>query len=129
MKAKEKMNIKIEGNEKNKSEIIYNNLLEQLDTKDAKIEYLKERLTHVENDNRNKIAGTFTILLGTILLSISYLLMMMKWYYVGIILGFLTFFGVVLKLSKLFKATLSIYKSDKFEQIEHLYESLSQRLK
>ena len=39
MRLKDKINIKIEGNEKNRSEIIYDNLLEQLDTKDAKIEY------------------------------------------------------------------------------------------
>lgn len=129
MKFKDKMNIKIEGTEKNRSEIIYNNLLEQLDTKDAKIEYLKNRLTHVENDNRNRIAGTFTILLGTILLSISYVFMIMDWYFVGILIGLVGFFGVVWKLSRLFKDTLNVYKSDKFEELEQLYESLDQKLK
>ena len=129
MRLKDKINIKIEGNEKNRSEIIYNNLLEQLDTKDAKIEYLKDRLTHVENDNRNRIAGTFTILLGTIILSISYVFMIMKWYFVGVSIGFIGFFGVVWKLSKLFKETLNVYKSDKFEELEQLYESLDQKLK
>lgn len=129
MKNNEKMNIVIEGNEKNRSEIIYNNLLGQLDTKDAKIEYLKERLTQVENDNRNKMVGTLTILLGTLGLFMSYVFMMSKLYYVGIPLGFVSFFGVILKLIKLFKETLNIYKSDKFKQVENLHHLLDKKLK
>ncbi len=126
---KNKMNITIEGTEKNKSEIIYNNLLNQLETKDAKIEYLKERLTHIESDNRTKMVGILSVLLGTIGLALSYFFLIKKLVYIGIPVGFISFFGVVFQLYRLFRNTLNIYKSDKFDEIESLYNKLNEKLK
>jgi hypothetical protein len=126
---KDKMNITIEGTEKNKSEIIYNNLLNKLETKDAKIEYLKERLTHVESDNRSKMIGILTVLLGTIGISLSYFFLLKKLVLIGIPLGFISFFGSVFQLYRLFKKTLNVYKSDKFDEIENLYNKLNEKLK
>lgn len=129
MKQYEKMNITIEGNEKNKNEIIYNNLLDTIDTKDEKIEYLKQRLANIENDNRNRVIGILTILLGVIGLSVSYYFTAINLYPIGILLGFISFFGVLWKVFQLFQTTLKNYKSDKFEQVERLYKLLNSKLK
>ncbi len=129
MKQYDKVNITIEGNEKNKSEIIYNNLLNTIDTKDEKIEYLKQQLANIETDNRNRLIGVLTVLLGIIGLTVSYYFMGIDLYLIGILLGFISFFGVLWKLNMLFKDTLKTYKNDKFDQVERLHKLLNQKLK
>lgn len=129
MKTKEKMNIKIEGNERNKSEVIYNNLLEKLDTKDAKIEYLKERLTYSEMDSKTKFLTIFIILIGACGLIISYLLCASDLIFLGALVGFLSFFLSIYELFQNFQRVVDFYKSDKFEKIDHYYDLLNKRLK
>ena len=47
------MNIKVNGNEKHKSEIIYNNIVESMEemqmSKEEQIEYLKSKLSSMES--------------------------------------------------------------------------------
>ena len=51
---KEILNIAISGEEKNKNEIIYNNIVEAMETlkmsKDDQIEYLKTKLNYTDKD-------------------------------------------------------------------------------
>ena len=129
MKQNEKLTITIEGNEKSKNEIIYNNLLSTIDTKDEKIEYLKQRLSHIENDNRSKLIGILSILLGVVGISVGLYFMAEELYSIGVFLVFLSFFGVIWKLTLLFKSTLKSYRSNKFEQVEHLHKLLNSKLK
>ena len=58
-KENKKLKITIKGNEKNKSEIVYNNLLTNMDglelSKDKQIEYLKSRINFLETNIKNKV--------------------------------------------------------------------------
>ena len=53
-KDNKKLKIVINGNEKNKSEIVYNNLLNNMDStdlsKDKQIDYLKSRINFLETN-------------------------------------------------------------------------------
>ena len=62
------MNIKIDGNEKNKSEIIYNNIVDTMDemklSKDDQLDYLKQKISFMECEVKNRIKIVLTILIG-----------------------------------------------------------------
>ncbi|MBS7021124.1 MAG: hypothetical protein KH135_04585, partial [Firmicutes bacterium] len=55
----EPMSILIRGNEKNKNEIIYNNIVDKMDemnlTKEEQVEYLKSKVSILELETHNKV--------------------------------------------------------------------------
>ena len=64
---KNNISISINGNEKNKNEIIYNNILDSMDekniSKDEQIEYLKSKVANLESEVKNKIYNEFGVLI------------------------------------------------------------------
>ena len=69
------MDVKVNfnGTEKNKNEIIYNNIIGTMEdmniSKQEQIEYLKQKITYLESTSRDK-----TILIATILIGFIFLL-------------------------------------------------------
>ena len=55
----EPISILIRGNEKNKNEIIYNNIVDKMDemnlSKDDQVEYLKSKISILESETHNKL--------------------------------------------------------------------------
>ena len=71
-KDNKKLKIVINGNEKNKSEIVYNNLLNNMDStdisKDKQIDYLKSRINFLETNIKSKALLTLIVLINFVIL-------------------------------------------------------------
>ena len=70
-----KIKITIDGNEKNKSEIVYNNVIDDMNdnnlSKEQQIEYLKERINYLETSMKNKIHLGLIIIINSIIFAIN----------------------------------------------------------
>lgn len=126
------MNISITGEELNKSEIIYNNVvktMEELDmSKDEQIEYLKTRVASLENDSKNKIFISLFILLGLGLNIFGLYLMCSSLYTFGIVFVLSGFLVTTIKLLLVIKKYFQ-FKNVKFSEIDRLKNILNSRLK
>lgn len=126
------MNISITGEELNKSEIIYNNVvktMEELDmSKDEQIEYLKTRVASLENDSKNKIFISLFILLGLGLNIFGLYLMCATLYTFGIVFVLAGFLVTTIKLLLVIKKYLQ-FKNIKFSEVDRLKSILNSRLK
>lgn len=132
MNNKNGMNISITGEELNKSEIIYNNVvktMEELDmSKDEQIEYLKTRVASLENDSKNKIFISLFILLGLGLNIFGLYLMCSSLYTFGIVFVLSGFLVTIIKLLLVIKKYFQ-FKNVKFSEIDRLKNILNSRLK
>ncbi|MEI3529953.1 MAG: hypothetical protein V8Q75_02630 [Bacilli bacterium] len=132
MNNKNGMNISITGEELNKSEIIYNNVvktMEELDmSKDEQIEYLKTRVASLENDSKNKIFISLFILLGLGLNIFGLYLMCSSLYTFGIVFVLSGFLVTTIKLLLVIKKYFQ-FKNVKFSEIDRLKNILNSRLK
>lgn len=126
------MNISITGEESNKSEIIYNNVvktMEELDmSKDEQIEYLKTRVASLENDSKNKIFISLFILLGLGLNIFGLYLMCASLYTFGIVFVLAGFLVTTIKLLLVIRKYLQ-FKNVKFSEVDRLKSILNSRLK
>ena len=131
-KEKNSINIAINGKDETKSQIVYNNVINNMEkmslTKDEQLEYLKTRLTTLENDQKNKLRLAVIILVFTILLFFGLFLIIEDFHTFGVILSLLTFFGVIFTIIKFSKYTKTEI-TDKFEEIETVRKLLNAKLK
>lgn len=131
-KEKNSINIAINGKDETKSQIVYNNVINNMEkmslTKDEQLEYLKTRLTTLENDQKNKLRLAVIILVFTILLFFGLFLIIEDFHTFGVILSLLTFFGVIFTIIKFSKYTKTEI-TDKFEEIETVRKLLNSKLK
>ena len=58
---KDTVNISINGTEKSKNEIIYNNVMEELN-QEEQVKYLKSKVTRLELEMKNKMVALILIL-------------------------------------------------------------------
>lgn len=132
-KENKKLKITIKGNEKNKSEIVYNNLLSNMDgndiSKDKQIEYLKSRINYLETNIKNKFVLGLILLVCLIILSLGILFMYLDVYLLGIILSVLSFVIVIIFLLKFKNKNIDNEISDTFEEVETLRKILNSKLK
>ena len=63
---KDILNIAVSGDEKNKNEIVYNNIVDTMDklkmTKQEQIDYLKLKITTLENEYQNNMIILITLI-------------------------------------------------------------------
>lgn len=129
----EPMSILIRGNEKNKNEIIYNNIVDKMDemnlTKEEQVEYLKSKVSILELETHNKVMMVLTILICFAFLGLGIYFVAIDFYAFGVILSFLSVCVLLVKIYQLLKSSMSITKPDNYDKIEHLREILNIRLK
>ena len=110
MNKNEKIHI-IVGEEKNKEELIYNN-----------VSTLEEKL-------KVRMFYTLILLFGFLSLCFSIILLIFDLYIPGIILIFTTFLFVIIKLSFHFRDRLQKYTSSEFDKVDQLKKLLEEKLK
>lgn len=129
---KKGMNITITGEEKNKNEIIYNNVVDAMDnlkmTKDEQIEYLKTKVSNMENTYQSNIMILITLIISILLLGLGLYLVATDQILLGIILVLLGFSVIVVKLLLTLKRYTSM-RTKKYIEIDSLKENLSSILK
>ncbi len=130
--GKKVMNIAITGEEKNKNEIVYNNVIEAMDdlkmTKDEQIEYLKTKVANMENDYQSNITILIALLISILLLGLGLYLMAVDSLLLGILLVLLSFILIVGKLLLTIRKYTTIH-TKKFMEIDTLRNNLKSILK
>jgi ABC-type multidrug transport system fused ATPase/permease subunit len=129
----EPISILIRGNEKNKNEIIYNNIVDKMDemnlSKDDQVEYLKSKISILESETHNKLSLMISILVCLIILGVGIYFVAIDLYLFGALVAFLSVFVLMFKMYQSFKTSMNISKPDNYDKIEHLREILNMRLK
>ena len=126
------MNITITGEEKNKNEIIYNNVVDAMNnlkmTKDEQIEYLKTKVSNMENTYQSNIMILITLIISVLLLGLGLYLVATDQIFLGIVLVLLGFSVIVVKLLLTLRRYTSM-RTKKYIEIDSLKENLSSILK
>ena len=129
----EPISILIRGNEKNKNEIIYNNIVDKMDemnlSKNDQVEYLKSKISILESETHNKLSLMISILVCLIILGVGIYFVAIDLYLFGALVAFLSVFVLMFKMYQSFKTSMNISKPDNYDKIEHLREILNMRLK
>ena len=127
------MNIKIDGNEKNKSEIIYNNIVDTMDemklSKDDQLDYLKQKISFMECEVKNRIKIVLTILIGMALVGFGIFFMFSRFYILGVISIIVGFFFTTIKLLLSMRKMYVMYRDNKFDKVEQLRRMLNIKLR
>ena len=132
MKAKDfkKINISINGDENNRSEIVYNNVISNLNlTSDEQINYLKNKASLFELEWKNRRLTTLLCIISIIGISFGVGLLIQDLYVLGSIFIIITFIGVILRFSLMYKNMIESTKSKEFEKVESLKKLLEEKLK
>lgn len=131
-KENKKMKIVIQGTEKNKSEIVYNNLISNMSSldlsKDKQIEYLKSRINFLETNIKNKFILVSSLTLSFIILVLGLIFMSLNIYILGISFSVLSFILLSFLLIK-FKGKNNNEVANEFNEIEVLRSLLNSKLK
>lgn len=127
------MNVKITGEEKNKSEIIYNNIvdtMEEMDlTKDEQVEYLKNKVASLEVEIHSKMILACTVLAGVVGIALGLYFVAIDQYLFGVVLSFGTLFMMLYKMHLTTKTSFSVRKDNNYDRIEKLRKMLNMKLK
>lgn len=132
MKVKDpkKINIQINGDESNKSEIIYNNVIHNMNLDDKEqIEYLKAKITHLELELKTKSLTYLLCIISILGLGFGIFLLAQDIYILGILFIVSTFVGVILRFYLMYKNVVYVKKNGDYDKIEQLRRILNERLK
>lgn len=131
-KEKGSINININSKDETKSQIIYNNVITNMDkmdlSKDEQLDYLKSRITELEQEHKNKLQIILLTAIFAIILAFGLFLIIQEFYTLGVIISFAIFFTSIItiyRLSKNFKSNLD----DKYEEIETIRKLINSKLK
>lgn len=129
----EPISILIRGTEKNKNEIIYNNIVDKMEemnlSKEDQVEYLKSKISILESETHNKLNLMISILVCFIMLGFGIYFVATDLYLFGTLIVLLSVFILMFKMYQYFKTSMNISKPDNYDKIEHLREILNMRLK
>ena len=96
------LNIAVSGDEKNRNEIVYNNVVDAMDklnmSKNDQIEYLKTKITTLETEYQNNMTILITILLSLALICVGIYLLITNDYILGTVFIMIGFMLTVYKL-------------------------------
>lgn len=124
------INIILDGSENNKSEIIYNNVIQNMDlSEEEQVRYLKMKVSLLEMEMRNKMWLLILTAISLIGMGSGIYFLMINIYFLGIILVIGTFAGVVAKLFSMYKAMMNMNHNAEFDKVEHLRKMLNMKLK
>lgn len=124
----EKIDIRINGDEKSKSEIVYNNIIDGLNKEDQ-IKYLKSKVTLLELQMKNKLIALILFLIVLVGFSIGIYFLVLDLYVIGTLVIFLTFIGVMIRFNMMYKSIIKVTHSMEFDKVEKLKKLLDKRLK
>lgn len=126
----EKIDIHINGEETSKSEIVYNNLIENMKlTEKDQLNYLKAKVINLELEEKNKRLTILLSIISLIGIGFGCYLLVADFHFLGILFIFGTFIGVMIRSYLMFKNVLSITKSTKYDKIESIRKILDSKLK
>lgn len=129
---KDILNIAVSGDEKNRNEIVYNNVVDAMDklkmSKTEQIDYLKMKITTLESEYQNNMVILVTLVLSFVLLCIGMYLLVTNDYVLGIVFILLGFVITVYKLVKTLARDRKI-RNKKFMELESIRNSLESILK
>lgn len=126
----EGLNIFISGEENNKSEIVYNNVVKNMKlTKEEQVEYLKIKVAQLELEMKNRMLLAFLLLISLFGLGFGLFLMILNIYWLGIIVVFGTFFGVSIRAYMTYKSTIKLVRTSEYDKVEQLRQMLNLKLK
>ena len=129
-KELKKINIQINSPEEDRSDIIYNNLISNLNlTEEEQIKYLKNKATKLELEIKNKTLTALLIMISLIGISFGIILLINDLYILGSLFIFTTFIGVITRFYLMYKNVISKTKVNDFDRIDHLKEILESKLK
>lgn len=132
MKAKElkKINIAINGDENNKTEIVYNNVIQNMGLTEAEqLKYMKSKITDLELELRNKTLSILLILISIVGIGFGLFLMIQDLYLIGSLFIVVTFIGVIIRFYLMYKNVINSHKSSEYEKIEQLRKLLNERIR
>lgn len=125
--------VNINGTEKNKNEIIYNNIIDTMEdmniSRQEQIEYLKQKITYLESTSKEKTILITTVLIGFILILLGVYLMSIDIKIYGAIFIILSFSIVTVKLTLMIRKLQASCKDGKFDTVEQLRKILNLKLK
>lgn len=132
MKVKDlkKINIAINGDENNKTEIVYNNVIQNMGlTEEEQIKYLKSKISELEIEKRNRTLTFLLILISIVGMSFGLFLMVKDLYFLGTLFILTTFIGVIIRFYLMYKNVMNINKNMEYEKIEQLRKLLNERIR
>lgn len=126
------LKIAVSGDEKNKNEIVYNNVVDAMDrlkmSKEEQVDYLKLKLTTLETEYQNNMTILITVVLSLVLIIIGIYLLVTNDYVLGIVFVLIGFLATVYKLIKTLITDRKI-RNKRFMELESIRHSLSDILK
>ena len=126
------LNIAVSGDEKNRNEIVYNNVVDAMDklkmSKSDQIDYLKMKITTLETEYQNNMMILITIILSLVLICIGIYLLITNDYILGISFVLIGFGVSIYKLIKTLMTDRKI-RNKKFMELEIIRNSLNNILK
>lgn len=132
-KDNKKLKIVINGNEKNKSEIVYNNLLNNMDSsevsKDKQIAYLKSRINFLETNIKSKVLLTLIVLINFVILCLGIFFICINYKILGTIVSIISFISIIISLTKFYKTYNNIEMQNDFNELDSLRKILNSKLK
>ena len=130
--SKNKMVININDKSNSKSEIIYDNVVSNMEemslNKNDQIEYLKNRISNLEKEQKLRYDLIILGLSAVFALIIGVTFLILNFYVVGIFIVFSTCFISCYQTFKLSSNSKNI-SLDKFEEIEEIRKVISSKLK
>ncbi len=126
------LNIAVSGDEKNKNEIVYNNVIDAMDklkmSQSDQIDYLKMKVTSLETEYQNNVMILMTLFLSSALLCIGIYLLITNDYILGILFIVIGFLLTVYKLIRALALDRKI-RNKKYMELESIRNSLNSILK
>ena len=129
-KELKKINILINGDEKDRSEIIYNNIISNLGlTEEEQVKYLKDKATKLELELRSRTLTILLCLISFVGIGLGVFLLMNDLYIMGTLFIVVTFIGVIARFYLMYQNIINKTKSREFEKVDALKEILESKLR
>ena len=120
----------IHGTEKNKKDIIYHNVIENMKlSKEEQVKYLKSRVDILELEMKNRMIFMILVFVGIFGNMAGIIALIGNLYILGISLIILTFICIFVKLYFLFRNLVKQTSNTEFDQIEELKKLVNMKLK
>lgn len=125
-----KINISINGDENNKTEIVYNNVIQNMNlTTEEQISYLKNKINELELENKNRMLTILLIFISLLGMGFGLFLLIYDQYALGSLFVITTFIGVIIRFYLMYKNATKLNKNIEYEKIEQIRRLLNERIK
>jgi len=130
MKDLKKVNILINGDENSKTEVVYNNVIQNMGlTEEEQLKYLKSKINDLELELRNKTITILLTIISILGVGLGLFLMIQDLHLIGSIFIVTTFIGVIIRFYMMYKNVISIHKNSEYDKIEQLRKLLNDRIR